>query len=175
MGSDGNLFRDKLAEYIKSWDLDDLEVCKETHVGMRFITTPRKLDIIVRSKSTGRIMGIECKLQRSDGSAYEKYSYTLDDCKSSPIPTIIAFAGPAIRSDMKAKLISSGIGIEIGYTLDEENHICAVLDPQNIFRQRVYIELGLNWLPFASSGKIMPADYGNGYNDPAFRPKKNIN
>ncbi len=47
MANDGNIFRDKLKELIKSWEPEDLEVETEKHVGLRFVNTPRKLDIIV--------------------------------------------------------------------------------------------------------------------------------
>ena len=57
-------------------------------------------------------MAIEAKLQETSGSAFEKLSYALDDCMAAPIPSIIVFSGRYIRDDMKAKLISSGHGIE---------------------------------------------------------------
>ena len=59
-------------------------------------------------------MAIEAKLQETSGSAFEKLSYALDDCMAAPIPSIIVFSGRYIRDDMKAKLISSGHGIEVG-------------------------------------------------------------
>ena len=58
-------------------------------------------------------MAIEAKLQETSGSAFEKLSYRLDDCMAAPIPSIIVFSGRYIRDDMKAKLISSGHGIEV--------------------------------------------------------------
>ena len=108
-------------------------------------------------------MAIEAKLQRTAGSAYEKLSYALDDCLASPIPTIIVFAGKAIRADMRSKLITSGIGVEVGYELDEDNHICRVIDPLNLLRQRVYIALGMDWFPFAPSGTLSEKSYGDAY------------
>ena len=53
MANDGNIFRDKIAELIASWD-SDLEVLTEKHVGLRFVNTPRKLDVIVHNKKTGK-------------------------------------------------------------------------------------------------------------------------
>ena len=162
MSNDGNIFRDKIAELIKSWD-ENLEVLTEKHVGLRFVNTPRKLDVIVHNKVNGKTMAIEAKLQRTSGSAYEKLSYALDDCLASPIPTIIVFAGKEIRADMRSKLITSGIGVEIGYKLDDEDHICEIVDPLNLLRQRIYIALDMDWFPFASSGKLSEKDYGDAY------------
>lgn len=162
MANDGNIFRDKIAEMIRGWD-DDLEVLTEKHVGLRFVNTPRKLDIIVHNKKTGKTMAIEAKLQRTSGSAYEKLSYALDDCLASPIHTIIVFAGKEIKADMRSKLITSGIGIEVGYKLDDDGHICDVVDPLNLLRQRVYIALDMDWFPFASSGILNEKSYGDSY------------
>lgn len=87
-------------------------------------------------------MAIEAKLQETSGSAFEKLSYALDDCMAAPIPSIIVFSGRYIRDDMKAKLISSGHGIEVGY----ENG--AIADRYELLKQRIYIELGMNYFPF---------------------------
>lgn len=162
MANDGNQFRDAIANLIRSWD-DDLEVLTERHVGLRFWNTPRKLDVLVHSKETGKIMAIEAKLQRTAGSAFEKLPYALDDCLSSPIPTIIVFAGKEIRMDIRSKLITSGIGIEVGYKLDNTGHICEVVDPLNLLRQRVYICLNKDWFPFAPHGVLKEESYGDAY------------
>lgn len=145
MANKGNLFRDAVVEYINSWNAP-VEVLKEVNVGYRFVNTPRKLDISIHNKLNDRCMAIECKLQLTSGSAYEKFSYALEDCISSPIPTILVFAGDFIRDDMKSKLIMSGKGIEVEF--QEENG--KVVDDKNLLKQRCYIELGLNWFPFAT-------------------------
>ena len=87
-------------------------------------------------------MAIEAKLQETSGSAFEKLSYALDDCLAAPIPSIIVFSGRYIRDDMKAKLISSGYGIEVGY----ENG--GIVDKYELLKQRIHIELGMNYFPF---------------------------
>lgn len=152
MANLGNLFRDKVTEYINSWG-EPLEVLQEVNVGYRFVNTPRKLDIVIRNTTNNKFMAIECKLQLTSGSAYEKFSYALDDCIASPIPTIMVFAGDFIRDDMKSKLIMSGHGIEVGFvekTLDNYE----LSDYKNLMKQRCYIELGLNWFPFATGDKM---------------------
>lgn len=148
----GAAFRDAVVDYINSWGAN-LEVLKEVNVGARFIGTPRRIDVVVRNKENNRYIGIECKVQFSEGTAYEKLPYALDDCESAPIPAIIAFAGPEIRDDMKSKMIMSGYGIELTYD-DDGSGNRVLKDPNNLFRQRCYIELGLNWFPFATGQKI---------------------
>lgn len=160
--NDGNDFRDCLAAYIESWS-NELEIKKEKHIGLRFVGTPRKLDIIIRNKSNGKVVGIEAKLQRSQGTAYEKLSYALEDCKASPIPTLLVFAGNQIRMDMRSKLIMSGIGIEVGFKLDNNGKICEIVDPANLLKQRIYMELGLNWFSFLCADSINDKSYGDAY------------
>ena len=146
------MFRDAVVKYIKSWN-EDLEVIIEVNVGARFIGTPRRLDLVVRNKKNNKYIGIECKVQYTGGTAYEKLTYALDDCISAPIPAIIAFAGPEIRDDMRSKLLMSGYGLEL--TFDEDENGNRILeDPFNLFRQRCYIELDLNWFPIATGQKI---------------------
>ncbi len=148
MANMGNSFRNAVEDYIKSWD-EPLEVLHEVNVGLRFVNTPRKLDIVIRNKNNNKFMAIECKLQLTSGTAFEKFSYALDDCIASPIPTILVFAGDFIRDDMKSKLIMSGHGIEIQYT-EQADGSYLLSDFKNLLRQRCYIELGLNWFPFAT-------------------------
>lgn len=152
MANKGNDFRNAVTAYIKSWG-EPLEVLQEVNVGWRFVDTPRKLDIVVRNTLNNRFIAIECKVQLTPGSAYEKFSYALDDCLAAPIPTILVFAGDYIRDDMKSKLIMSGHGIEANYAPDAlGNYVLS--DPKNLLKQRCYIELGLNWFPFATGDRI---------------------
>ena len=148
MANMGNSFRDSVENYIKSWG-EPLEVLHEVNVGLRFVNTPRKLDIVIRNKENNKFMAIECKLQLTSGTAFEKFSYALDDCIASPIPTILVFAGDFIRDDMKSKLIMSGHGIEVQF-LEQADGSYLLSDFKNLLRQRCYIELGLNWFPFAT-------------------------
>lgn len=152
MANMGNQFRDMVVSYIESWR-EPLEVLSEVNVGWRFVNTPRKLDIVVRNTVNNKYIAIECKVQLTSGSAYEKFSYALDDCISSPIPTILVFAGGFIRDDMKSKLIMSGRGIEVKFDENGEGQF-EFSDPHNLLKQRCYIELGLNWFPFATGDKM---------------------
>lgn len=166
MATDADIFKNCTAELIKSWDPENIEYKTEVNLGMRFDKTPRKIDIVIFHKKTGKTLGIECKLQRTGGTAYEKLPYALEDCIASPIKTLIVFAGGRIRSDMRSKLILSGIGIELGYRINKYRRLYEVLDPQNILLQRVFIELGLNWLEYSTNRTLCEDDYGNAYGDP---------
>ncbi|MGC8894072.1 MAG: PD-(D/E)XK nuclease superfamily protein [candidate division WOR-3 bacterium] len=136
----GNQFRNDLKEYIISWN-EDIEILEEKPVGWRFVGIPRKLDLILKHES--RYLGIEAKYQGGGGTVDQKLIYTLEDAKSSPIPTLVVFAGKVTR-DIKAKLVTSGIGLELEYDPSAPNGK-RLTDPYEIFRQRVYIELGLDW------------------------------
>jgi len=143
MPSRGDRFREAIIRYINSWG-EDIEVLREKPVGYRFVGTPRVLDIILRHG--GRYMGVEAKLQETAGTAYQKLSYALEDCLACPIPTIIVFSGVGIKEDMKTKLVLSGRGIEVNFVPNDDNPREDKIEEHGfLFRQRVYIELGLNW------------------------------
>ena len=50
---------------------------------------------------------------------------------------------------MKSKLIMSGHGIEIKYIENQDGEY-EIIDFKNMLKQRCYIEVGLNWFPFAT-------------------------
>lgn len=142
--SKANRFQKAIVRYITSWGTD-IQVREQVNVGYRFVGTPRKVDIVLGYG--GKYLGIEAKLQEGEGTAYQKLSYTIADCKRCPIPMLIVFSGNGIKDDMKAELVMSGIGIEVVFepdNSDPEND--RIVDPYSLLRQRVYIELGLNWL-----------------------------
>jgi len=139
--STGKKFRDELEAYIISWG-EEIEILREKPVGWRFVDRARKLDLILRRGD--KYLGIEAKCQSGPGgTADQKLIYSLEDAKSSPIPTLVVFTGP-ITADIKAKLITSGLGLEVEY-LPENLPGQRIRDPHDLFRQRVCIELGLDW------------------------------
>ena len=164
MGISGNMLRDAIVKYIASWSAG-LAVKTEVNLGMRFMGTPRRIDLLVYNPKNNKAVGIECKLQQTSGTAYEKFNYALEDCLASPIPTLLVFAGNEIRMDMRSKLILSGIGIEVGYRLSEDGErIECILDPGDILQQRILMELDLNWFDIASGTNInYEKDYGDAH------------
>lgn len=141
MANTGDIFRDKLIEEIKSWNNPNIEIKKEVPIGYRFTGKPRYMDIVLRNKANNKFLAIEAKVQNVSGTAYQKLYYALEDCKSCPINAIIVFAGKEIVGDVKSRLIESGIGIEVKYNIEEGT----IESPYSLFKQKIYIELGLNW------------------------------
>ena len=139
----GSRFRKAVVRYIQSFE-EKIDIVEEKVVGYRFVNTPRKVDIVLHKN--GKFLGIETKLQEGSGTAYQKLSYTIEDCLKAPISMIIVFAGNGIKEDMKAKLISSGIGIEVKFIPGDIPEKDIIEDPFLILKQRIFIELGLNWL-----------------------------
>jgi hypothetical protein len=141
MPKKSSLFRDAIISEILSWN-ENIEIKKDKAVGFRFVDTPRKLNIVLKCQD--KYLGIETTIQEESGTTDEKLYYTLEDCKVCPIPTLIVFSGKGITTDIKSKLISLGAGLEVTY--DEINN--TIIDKNKLFRQRVYIELGLDWFKF---------------------------
>jgi len=132
-------FRDDLINAIYEWKIPGLHVYKEAFVGSRFVGQKRYLDMVVECR--GKSLGIEAKTQQTEGTAYQKLAYALEDLRKAPIPALLVFSGVGISPDVKAMLISSGIGLEVEW--DPENGFGQGLD---ILKQRIFMELGLDWL-----------------------------
>ena len=139
MANLGNKFRDSLINMILDWNIEELKIYREPYVGSRFIGAKRKLNLIL--EYNGNVLGIEAKTQQTSGAAYQKLPYTIEDISKIPMPTIIVVSGDEIKQDVKALLISSGVGIEIKW-----NDVDGFGDGEDIFKQRVMIELKLDWL-----------------------------
>ncbi|MCX7810921.1 MAG: hypothetical protein N2247_08415 [Leptospiraceae bacterium] len=148
----GDLFKKAIIKEILSWKIPNLNVYTEVFVGSRFIGQKRKLDIVVEYNN--KTLGIEAKTQQSGGTAYQKLPYAIEDAKRCPIPTIIVFSGKEMKDDIRALLISSGIGLEIEW--DPDHGFGFGLD---ILKQRIKIELGLNWLEDQKECRVDPSQF----------------
>ncbi|MFW5846965.1 MAG: PD-(D/E)XK nuclease superfamily protein [Nanoarchaeota archaeon] len=138
-----------MIDVIKDWD-EELNIYREVDLGYRFVDSIRKMDIVLEYEN--KVMGIEAKIQKSRGTAYQKLTYALEDAFNSPVPVIIVFSSEnnAIKEDMKARLISSGIGLEV--KLDKNGQITS--RTENLLKQRIGIELGFNWLDEFEDSKV---------------------
>lgn len=147
----GDRLRDAIVRHIQGWQQSEIQIKTEKPVGFRFIGKPRKLDIILQHE--GKYLGIEAKYQGVGGTAYQKLQYALDDLTVCPIPAIIIFAGKEIVQDIKARLIGSGRAIEVEFKMPVESDPSKdyIEDEYNLLRQRIYIELGLDWFPHLQS------------------------
>lgn len=153
MPNRGHEFRDILIEDIKAWNAPDLAIYKEVWVGSRFLRGRRYVDIV--ASHGDRAIGIEAKVQFGEGTADEKLSCALEDCPHAPIPMIIAFTGSHIRLDIQSQLILSGYGIEVETVIDPATQRLAIRDAA-VFRQRIRIVLGLQWLVDQANRRVWP-------------------
>lgn len=85
-----------------------LQARKEVRVGRRLWGAERRIDIVITDPDTRKTLGIECKFQRTSGTAEEKLPATLKDIEAWPIPGILVFAGPGFSENMRAFLYSTG-------------------------------------------------------------------
>lgn len=139
MSGTGSSFRDAIINEIFSWHIPDLHVYKEVWVGSRFVGQKRFLDLVVECR--GKTLGIEAKTQQTEGTAYQKLTYAVEDVKRAPIPAILVFSGSGIGQDVKAHLISSGVGLEVEWEPDK-----GFGEGLDILKQRILMELGLDWI-----------------------------
>jgi hypothetical protein len=147
MVNPGTSFKNAIIAEIRKWSLESVLIYNEPYVGSRFVGQKRKIDIVLQYKQ--KTLGIETKTQQTSGTAYQKLSYTIEDAKRTPIPTIVVFSGDKIQFDVKSQLIESGIGIEVEWS--PESGFGLGLD---ILKQRIMMELGLNWLEDQKSRQI---------------------
>lgn len=105
----GNELRDRVAEL--GLELG-LEAEIEVTVGRRIWGAKRRIDVVLRHVETRRSLGVECKFQKSQGSAEEKIAGTIEDIRAWPIRGIVVFAGEGFSPNMKAYLVSTGVAVE---------------------------------------------------------------
>lgn len=89
-----------------------LEGRQQYKVARRLWGAERRIDVVLRSPSTGKVLGIECKFQQVGGTAEEKIPTTVQDMNAWPIEGLVVFSGPGFTENMKAYLISTGKAVE---------------------------------------------------------------
>lgn len=104
----GTQFRDRVAELAEELALT---VDKELYVGRRLWGSRRRIDLILTDPESGQRLGIECKYQRTAGTAQEKLPAVIADIESWPIDGIVAYDGPGFSANMRAYLDSTGKAI----------------------------------------------------------------
>lgn len=85
-----------------------LETQIEVRSARRLWGAKRRIDVVIRDRSTAKILGIECKYQGTSGSAEEKIPATIRDIEHWPIPGIVVIDGPGFSGNMKGFLMSTG-------------------------------------------------------------------
>ena len=90
-----------------------LETQTEVRVGRRLWGAVRRIDLVVSDRSTRKSLGIECKYQRTPGTAEEKTPATIKDIEAWPIPGLLVFDGPGFSANMKGYLYSTGKAVAL--------------------------------------------------------------
>ncbi len=89
-----------------------LETKEEYNVAKRIWGANRSIDIILRDPKTSKVLGIECKFQKTPGTIEEKLPATIEDIKAWPMNGIVVYAGEGITVNMKSYLVSTGKALE---------------------------------------------------------------
>ena len=76
--------------------------------GRRIWGAERRIDVVFTHPQTRRRLGLECKYQRTAGSAEEKIPAIIQDIAAWPIPGLVVFSGIGFSSNIKAFLVASG-------------------------------------------------------------------
>ena len=90
-----------------------LEVQTEVEVSRRLWGARRRIDVVLRHQETRETLGIECKYQRTQGTAEQKIAATIDDIKAWPVRGIIIFSGEGFSQHMTAYLLSTGVAVQM--------------------------------------------------------------
>src|SRR5580704_14639948 len=78
-----------------------LETYRQYKVARRIWGAERKIDVVMKHPTTGKTLGIECKVQDTRGTAEEKYPSTIQDISAWPIGGILVFSGQGFTENMK--------------------------------------------------------------------------
>jgi hypothetical protein len=90
-----------------------LRVETQVRVGRRIWGAVRKIDVVLKDPTTRVSLGIECKFQKTSGTAEEKIHATIRDMDAWPIRGIVVYSGPGFSENMKAFLLSTGKAVDL--------------------------------------------------------------
>jgi len=91
-----------------------LETREEYNVAKRIWGANRNIDVILRDPRTSKVLGIECKFQKTPGTIEEKLPAIIEDIKAWPMNGIVVYGGEGITVNMKSYLVSTGKALEFG-------------------------------------------------------------
>ncbi len=89
-----------------------LEVETQVVMGDRIWGTRRHVDVVLSKPDTERMLGIECKYQRSKGTVEEKIPLTVEDMEDWPIRGIVVLHGEGFSRDLRPFLKGRGRIVE---------------------------------------------------------------
>ena len=106
---DGN---DLVKKIVELGEKLGLETKEEYNVAKRIWGANRNIDVILLEPKTRKVLGIECKYQKTSGTIEEKLPATIEDIKAWPINGIVVYGGEGITENMKSYLVSTGKALE---------------------------------------------------------------
>lgn len=89
-----------------------LEVERQVVMGDRIWGPRRHVDVVLSKPDTERMLGIECKYQRSKGTVEEKIPLTVEDMEDWPIRGIVVLHGDGFSRDFRPFLKGRGHIVE---------------------------------------------------------------
>lgn len=90
----------------------ELVAIEQYPAGKRIWGSNRKIDVVMADPKTRKVLGIECKFQKTPGTTEEKIPAVIEDIKSWPISGIIVYGGEGMTQNMKSFLVSTGKALE---------------------------------------------------------------
>ena len=106
----GNDLRDRVADLGTNLGL---HATTEVAVGRRIWGAKRYIDVVLKHPETRTALGIECKYQKTRGSAEEKIPATLEDIRAWPIRGIVVYSGEGFSQNIESYLLSTGMAVEL--------------------------------------------------------------
>ena len=90
-----------------------LQTKEQFKCGRRIWGAVRFIDVVVTEPKTWKRLGIECKFQRTSGSAEEKIPAVVQDIGAWPIPGLVVFSGEGFSDNIRSLLVASGRAIDL--------------------------------------------------------------
>ena len=90
-----------------------LKVQRRVYVGRRVYGPRREIDLVITDTTARKSLGVECKLQRSKGTAEEKIPSTIEDIAAWPIPGLVCFAGEGFSEHLVYYMYSTGKAVHV--------------------------------------------------------------
>jgi len=91
----------------------DLDVRRQYMLGRRIWGARRRIDVVLTHPATRKRLGVECKFQRTIGTAEEKVPLIIQDIETWPIPGVVVFAGEGFTPHMQGYLLSTGKAVHL--------------------------------------------------------------
>ena len=101
----GKILQDKVVSLAETLGL---ETETEVKAARRLWGAKRRIDVVMKSAVSDKVLGVECKFQGTRGSAEEKIPATIQDIASWPIAGIVVIDGPGFSDNMRGYLMATG-------------------------------------------------------------------